>query len=58
MSYNVVAEIKYKLRLSKIGTHIVYGRDTSSEISMYLFTLPAMEEPSPLLHPNPISIWN
>jgi len=41
-----------------MGTHITFPRDTSPEISICLFTPPAMREPSPCLCANLSSIWS
>ena len=57
MCYNLVSETKNKVTESKIGTWIAFTRDTSSKLPVWLSILPATQEQSPWVRPNPISTW-
>ena len=57
MSYNMVTEIKKKLTHSKIGIQIAFHEDKTAKLTFYLSIPRVRKEPSPILRPNPISIW-
>jgi hypothetical protein len=57
MTHTLVTEIKKKLTQSDIGKHLAFHRDKTSKITVCLSILPQMQEPSPSLCRNPISIW-
>jgi len=57
MSHTLVTKIKKNLADSEIGTQVVFHRDLSSKISVEPTLLRMMQDPSPCVRPNLISMW-
>jgi len=53
----LVTEMKWKLTWSKIGTRIAFQIESSSQIQIWVFISPEIQELSPCLCRNLIAIW-